>query len=237
MPKYRQLHTKIIDSFDFNEMPDDFTRIVWVLLPLILDSEGRGLDNPSWIKSKMFPIRQDVSEKQISKVFDWFYERKMISRYEVNDHKYFFVPTFKLYQSGTKKESASVLPSPLITPEEVRSSSGVAPEEVRTAESASAFESESALAYESVKEHNIFEIYESEIGILTPMISEELDDIEKTYPDGWFYDAVKEAKKSTTRVNLKYILAILKRWKSDGKQDNNQKVEKLIIGEGGRVNL
>jgi len=69
---------------------------------------------------------------------------------------------------------------------------------------------------------NIYRIYESEIGALTPMLSEELDDIEKAYPDGWFYDAVKEAKRSSSRVTLKYIQAILKRWKAEGHQSDNK---------------
>ena len=112
MPKYRQLHTKIIDSFDFNEIPNDFTRVVWLLLTLILDSEGRGIDNPSWVKSKMFPMRPDVSEQEIKKSFDWLDKRKMIVRYKTSNHNYFYVPTFKTYQTGTNKEAKSVLPAP-----------------------------------------------------------------------------------------------------------------------------
>lgn len=42
MPKYRKLWIKTVESHDINEMPDDFTRLLWVLLPLGLDSEGRG---------------------------------------------------------------------------------------------------------------------------------------------------------------------------------------------------
>lgn len=63
---------------------------------------------------------------------------------------------------------------------------------------------------------NIYSIYEQEIGVLGPMIAQELDMIEKEYPDGWFEKAVREAKLSSTRVSLKYILAILDRWKTDG---------------------
>lgn len=63
---------------------------------------------------------------------------------------------------------------------------------------------------------NIYSIYESEIGMLTPFIADSLDEIEKHYPDGWFVLAVKEAKSSTTRVSLKYIQKILDRWKKEG---------------------
>jgi hypothetical protein len=45
MPTYRKLHTKIVDSYDFAEMPDDFTRVFWMLLIVTVDSEGRAIDN------------------------------------------------------------------------------------------------------------------------------------------------------------------------------------------------
>ena len=62
MPRYRKLHVKTVESLDINDMPDDFTRLMWVLLPLGLCREGRGIDNPAWIKSKLFPMRLDVSD-------------------------------------------------------------------------------------------------------------------------------------------------------------------------------
>jgi hypothetical protein len=142
MPKYRQLHTKIIDSFDFNEMPDDFTRVVWLLLTLILDREGRGIDSPVWIKSKMFPMRTDITDQEIRNSFDWLEKRKMIVRYKNTGRCYFYIPTFQIYQSGTLKESPSVLPAPDL----VQSYSGEGPEKVSAAASASA----SALESESV---------------------------------------------------------------------------------------
>jgi hypothetical protein len=70
---------------------------------------------------------------------------------------------------------------------------------------------------------NIYKIYESEIGGLTPMLSQELDNIEKEYPEGWFELAVKDAKKSTARVSLNYVLSILNRYKADGLPSNGKK--------------
>jgi len=131
MPKYRSIHLKITQSFDFNEMPDDFTRLVWVLLPLELDSEGRGIYDFSWIKSKVFPLRKDISERKIKRSMEWFFSRKdsetnlgMIEIYEVGNRQFFYIPTFKQYQRGLEKEAASILPAPqlvdteaIITPE------------------------------------------------------------------------------------------------------------------------
>jgi DnaD/phage-associated family protein len=72
---------------------------------------------------------------------------------------------------------------------------------------------------------NIFKIYEQNIGALSPLLSDELKEIEKDYPeDGWFEDAVKEALKMNVR-NLKYIKSILQRWKTKGK-DSGKTVNK-----------
>ncbi len=140
MPTYRKLHTKIIDSYDFAEMPDDFTRVMWMLLIVVADSEGRAIDNPAWIRSRMFPLRNDIDNKQIEKSLSWLNERKMIVRYSINGRNYFYVPKFKTYQTGTEKEAKSVLPAPQ---ELLQSKSRVTPDEVGAAASASVNESAS----------------------------------------------------------------------------------------------
>lgn len=128
MPQWRKLHTKTLESLDINDMPDDFTRLLWVLLPLILDSEGRGLDNLTWIRSNVFPLREDVTLEMIGSAMDWFADRGMIKRYQVAGRKYFYIPTFGNYQD-TKREAESKYPEPLEddTPynEEVQTNSGL----------------------------------------------------------------------------------------------------------------
>lgn len=61
----------------------------------------------------------------------------------------------------------------------------------------------------------ISQLYETDIGILTPIVAEELKDISTEYPPGWFEEALKEAVGLNHR-NLKYIMAILSRWKTEG---------------------
>lgn len=112
MAQYRALHTKITQSFDFNEMPDDFTRLMWALMPLALDSEGRGIYNSSWIRSRLFPLREDVTVKQLMDAMEWYQSRGMIIRYDIEGRSYFYSPTFKSYQRGLDKEAKSVLPAP-----------------------------------------------------------------------------------------------------------------------------
>ena len=207
MPKYRQLHLKTLDSFDFNEMPDDFTRVVWMLLMLILDSEGRGIYNMAWIRSKMFPIRQDVKIDELQAAFDWLKNRAMIKVYQVDGREYFYIPKWKNYQSGTKKEAESLLPVP---PELLRTNSEVNKEEVSAAV-LYCIESESEL--NCIK---AFDVYQNNIGLLTSAISEKLQTDIDDYSEEWVIDAIKESARQEKR-SLAYVEGILKGWKRNGK--------------------
>jgi DNA replication protein len=83
---------------------------------------------------------------------------------------------------------------------------------------------------------NIFKLYEENIGPLTPLIADALKDAEKTYPPEWVSDALEIAIKNNKR-NLKYVEAILRRWKEQGhakKQDRRDAQEdgrRYIEGE------
>ncbi len=65
---------------------------------------------------------------------------------------------------------------------------------------------------------NIFALYERNIGLLTPMMSEMLRDAENAYPITWVEDAMKIAVENNKR-SWKYVEAILKRWATEGKQE------------------
>lgn len=65
---------------------------------------------------------------------------------------------------------------------------------------------------------NIFSLYEQNVGMLTPMIAEELREAEKLYPPQWIESAFKEAVALNKR-NWRYIARILERWTTEGKDD------------------
>jgi DnaD/phage-associated family protein len=69
---------------------------------------------------------------------------------------------------------------------------------------------------------NIFTLYEQNIGMITPMIAEELKEAEKTYPPQWIEEAFKEAVTLNKR-SWKYIARILERWASEGKDSGEYK--------------
>ena len=71
---------------------------------------------------------------------------------------------------------------------------------------------------ESAERPNIFTLYEENIGLLTPLIADELREAEQTYPAAWIEDAFREAV-SLNKRSWKYIRAILERWRTEGRGD------------------
>ncbi len=70
---------------------------------------------------------------------------------------------------------------------------------------------------------NVFKIYEGEIGLLTPSISDSLKTALEDYREDWIIEALKESAVQNKR-SWKYALAILKRWKAQGhKSDSRSK--------------
>jgi DnaD/phage-associated family protein len=73
-----------------------------------------------------------------------------------------------------------------------------------------------------VEQKDIFSLYEENIGLLTPMIAEELKDALTQYPEEWIRDAVKEAVEANKR-NWRYMARILERWTTEGKKDGTHR--------------
>ena len=87
---------------------------------------------------------------------------------------------------------------------------------------------------------DIFNLYEQNIGMLTPMIAEELKEAEKTYPADWIESAFREAV-SLNKRSWRYIARILERWKNEGKddgklrRDSKEESSKYIGGRYGHM--
>lgn len=67
-----------------------------------------------------------------------------------------------------------------------------------------------------IERPNVFTLYEQNIGLLLPMIADELQDAEEHYPRDWIEAAFREAVQQNKR-SWSYIRAILKRWETEGK--------------------
>jgi DNA replication protein len=89
---------------------------------------------------------------------------------------------------------------------------------------------------------DIFTLYEQNIGMLTPLIADELREAEEHYPESWIKDAIKEAVASNKR-NWRYIARILENWSTKGRDDGtyrgnikkNADPDKYIRGKYGHM--
>lgn len=72
-----------------------------------------------------------------------------------------------------------------------------------------------------VERPNLFVLYEQNIGMMTPLIADQLRDMEKSYPPDWVEEAFDIAVAANKRA-LRYIQAVLKRWETEGKDDGKE---------------
>lgn len=66
---------------------------------------------------------------------------------------------------------------------------------------------------------DVFDLFEKEIGLLTPLVKEELTTALVALPSEWVADAIGEASRANKR-NWRYIAGILENWKRDGREVN-----------------
>jgi len=69
---------------------------------------------------------------------------------------------------------------------------------------------------------NLYELYEQNIGLITPMMADQLKLDEAEYPYEWIVEAIDEAVQHNAR-SWKYVSAILKNWKDKGRGPREEK--------------
>lgn len=70
-------------------------------------------------------------------------------------------------------------------------------------------------------QRTIFELYEQNIGLLTPLVADELREAELTYPPAWIDDAFREAVGQNKR-SWRYIRRILETWTTRGRGSSGE---------------
>jgi DnaD/phage-associated family protein len=63
---------------------------------------------------------------------------------------------------------------------------------------------------------SVYELYEQNIGLLTPLLAEELREAVETFPAAWIEDAFREAVTHNKR-NWRYVRRVLENWASRGR--------------------
>ena len=62
----------------------------------------------------------------------------------------------------------------------------------------------------------IINFYERNIGLVTPMLRDEIEEAIAKYPPAWIEDAMAEAVRANVK-NWRYTMGILRSWKKEGR--------------------
>lgn len=105
-------------------------------LTFVADMWGRGRDNPRWILSRMFEVREDVSEVMLTEWMDQWEAAGLIVRYTVSGRYYFQIAHFDRWQPETARNrkkyvQGSRFPAPPGYVDEVVEPMADLPEDVR----------------------------------------------------------------------------------------------------------
>jgi DNA replication protein len=73
----------------------------------------------------------------------------------------------------------------------------------------------------------IFELYEQNIGLLQPLLAEELQEAERDYPPEWIEDAFRIAAENNAR-SWRYVDAVLRRWATEGRDDRATRAPRRV---------
>lgn len=74
---------------------------------------------------------------------------------------------------------------------------------------------------------SLLALYEQNIGLITPMLVEELREAEERYPQAWIEEAMREAVRANAR-SWRYVRKVLERWGTYGRQDAPHRAERPI---------
>ena len=116
MGRARLIHPEFAQHELLGELPHS-ARLLFALLPTIVDRDGRTEDRPRRIKANLFPYDTD-EQAPVEQLLVLLADAGFIRRYEVNGVKVLWVPGFRNWQKPHPREAASELPPPPDAPPE-----------------------------------------------------------------------------------------------------------------------
>lgn len=248
---------------DFISGLNYFERLLWIgLITSVSDDQGRMMDSPALIRSRVFLFDAAVQDSEVERALRKINTAGKIVRYVAGNKALIQIVNWWKYQAPAWA-SPSKYPAPTGWTDRAKYHSlgnkviitnwdniggyiaGYVPSVCSAIEDGDVNGDVKSRGEEAhiapLPPPNIFALYESEIGAITPMIAEDLKLVEKEYPADWVESAIKEAVDHNAR-NWKYIMAILKRRKAEGGNGNGHKAEPksemaILIGPDGKEHV
>lgn len=108
------LHANIWESVQFTKLSRD-GRLFFIGLITIADDDGRFKANPSLLRSKIFPLDEELTTRDVQKFLDETVAAGLIAVYKIDDEIFGYHPNWEKYQTlraDRKKESS--IPPPTV---------------------------------------------------------------------------------------------------------------------------
>ena len=237
MARGRFISNSVITDRAVNQLSSDTCRLAFTWLITLADCEGRTQGEPELLLASLFPRRRDVTPEMMEDFIKEWCDAGFIVWYSGDDgDRYIQFANFFKHQVGLRKEREQK--SAIVPPDESRIIAGVVTDELRSVDGKNRVNvnvnenvnvndnmnvNNNAISAAAANQ-NAFSVYQSEIGMITSHISDRLIQDIDDYSEPWVIDAIQIASGANAR-NMKYIEAILSRWKTTGKDDGKQKRE------------
>jgi DnaD/phage-associated family protein len=226
MARGRFVSKAIISDRGVHGLSSDTCRLAFTWLITTADKEGRTVGEPELLLAMLFPRRFDVTPEMMTGFIQEWTDAGFVVVYQASDgDQYLQFVNFEKHQVGLRKDREPK--SDYESPDKCRIIAGSLREitaEMRVNDNVNDNDNDNVNENGNDKKNvpSAYSAYESNIGLITSFIKDDLIDLVDTYTDGWVVDAIKVAVQSNVR-NLKYIKAILSRWKVEGKDAGKPK--------------
>lgn len=199
---------------------------------------------PVFIRSRIFTY-DDFTLDEVRQIQQELEKERFVSTYVSNGCTYAVILNFRKHQKINKpqKSFSPIPPEPLLTT--ILTHTNMSIQELFTESSVnttgtitehSVGEREGGGEKEKEKEIDkekdtptaakIFKHYETNIALINPTIADRINDAINTYPEQWIIDAITEAAIRSVK-NWNYIETILKRWETEGRNNDNGNGHKI----------
>jgi len=223
MPERRTISRNISTNYRIAELPDSAQKLfTWMIL--WADVEGRLPGEPKLLKKIVSPL-SDYADEDVDKWLDMMQDQKddetnlgLVERYELNGHKYIWMPGFEKHQAGRmRNKDGSIREAPSHIPPPPKEIMDRAKEKIIETIARGKEQSVGKTETDDIKVAYMIKLYEDQVGImLTPNQLQTIVEFADTYPDGWFEKALEEAVNNKAQSPVRYIEKIMENWRVEG---------------------
>lgn len=193
-----------------------FGRLLYTWMIPHADDFGRLPGSPVKVRALVVPMA-DETIKDVEQALKDMHKHGLIIWYEVDGERFIQITNFEKHQQGLHKRTKSKFPEPPDEFREIPGNSEEFPLELEGNKNRTEYTPTTTNnARDEEKDAQVFRVFEQEgFGTLSSVLVDDLRDMIDTYSAEWVIRAMHEAVRCGKR-NLRYVLAILKRWKAEG---------------------